>query len=294
MPPEDDPQSAHDGRTLEATIAGAFLLAIIAACGFAALYVSGNETQLAGLCVFVALGSLALGLGLWARYYMPSGPEVEKRHQMRSDDDERERFGQEFYAGERTFSRRRLLTRLLGAGVLASAFAALFPLKSLGPNPGNALAHTNWAKGKRLVDADGKPVRPHDLAQGSAVTVFPEGVHPSNDPSTAQSQTILINYGDGRLKARSGREHWSVDNCVAYSKVCTHAGCPVGLYEASTQRLMCPCHQSLFDVLDGARPVFGPATRSLPQLPLSLDADGYLVAQSDYHTPVGPGYWHRP
>jgi ubiquinol-cytochrome c reductase iron-sulfur subunit len=294
VPTEDDPPPANDGRTLEATIAFAFVVAIIAACGFAALYVSGNETQLAGLCVFVALGSLALGLGLWARYFMPSGPDVEKRHQLRSSDEERESFGKEFDQGERTFTRRRLLTRLLGAGVLAGALAALFPFKSLGPNPGDALAHTNWTKGRRLVDTDGKPLRPGDLLSGSAVTVFPEGVDPKNDPATAASQTVLINYGEAHLNPRPGREHWTVDNCVAYSKVCTHAGCPVGLYEAKSHQLMCPCHQSLFDVLDGARPVFGPAPRSLPQLPLALDDEGYLVAQRDYSTPVGPGYWHRP
>jgi ubiquinol-cytochrome c reductase iron-sulfur subunit len=85
-----------------------------------------------------------------------------------------------------------------------------------------------------------------------------------------------------------------VDGCVAYSKICTHAGCPVGLYDTETRELLCPCHQSLFDATDGARPVFGPATRSLPQLPLAVDAEGFLVARSDYPEPVGPGYWDRP
>ena len=80
---------------------------------------------------------------------------------------------------------------------------------------------------------------------------------------------------------------------IAYSKICTHVGCPVGLYQADTHELLCPCHQSTFDVLDGARPRFGPATRSLPQLPLAVDGDGFLTAQSDFTEPVGPGFWNR-
>ena len=85
----------------------------------------------------------------------------------------------------------------------------------------------------------------------------------------------------------------AVGDVVAYSKVCPHAGCPVGLYEPDTHRLYCPCHQSVFDVLDAAEPKSGPATRPLPQLPLAVDADGYLVARSDYTEPIGPGFWNR-
>ena len=92
---------------------------------------------------------------------------------------------------------------------------------------------------------------------------------------------------------REGREDWTVENIVAYSKICTHAGCPVGLYQAELGLLLCPCHQSTFDVLEWARPVFGPAARSLPQLPLALDDDGYIIATGDFSGPVGPGFWDR-
>jgi ubiquinol-cytochrome c reductase iron-sulfur subunit len=90
-----------------------------------------------------------------------------------------------------------------------------------------------------------------------------------------------------------GRETWAPAGYVAYSKVCTHAGCPVGLYEQQLQLLVCPCHQSMFDVTNGAVPKFGPAPRPLPQLPLQITSDGYLVAQAGYDQPVGPGYWER-
>lgn len=277
-----------DGRYLELAIVVSFVVTILAAAGFAALYVTGNETQLAGICVFAALGGLALGLGLWARWFMPGGEQVEERPPLPSDEAERQVFVADLQRGERSFTRRRLLGRLLGAGVVASGLAALFPFKSLGPNPGKALSRTAWRPGRRLVDEQGKPVRTSDLTVGSAVTVYPEG-----HQSPGDSQTLLIKYGGAPLHLKAGRQDWVEGGCIAYSKVCTHAGCPVGLYQAQTHQLMCPCHQSLFDVLDGAKPVFGPATRSLPQLPLASDAEGYLVARRDYTEPIGPGYWHR-
>jgi ubiquinol-cytochrome c reductase iron-sulfur subunit len=104
---------------------------------------------------------------------------------------------------------------------------------------------------------------------------------------------VLVRVEASRLRPRPGRETWAPEGNVAYSKICTHVGCPVGLYQAPTHELVCPCHQSTFDVLDGARPKFGPATRSLPQLPLAVDQEGFLVAQGDFDEPVGPGYWSR-
>ncbi len=86
---------------------------------------------------------------------------------------------------------------------------------------------------------------------------------------------------------------WTIDGLVAYSKVCTHAGCPVGLYQSESSLLLCPCHQSTFDVLNGAEPTFGPATRALPQLPIAVDEEGFVIATADYSEPVGPGFWNR-
>jgi ubiquinol-cytochrome c reductase iron-sulfur subunit len=138
------------------------------------------------------------------------------------------------------------------------------------------------------VTLDGTPVRLEDLAVGGVLTVFPEGF---TEP--ADSQTLLIRLESDEYAPLPGRENWGPMGFVAYSKICTHAGCPVGLYQASNHELLCPCHQSVFDVLEGARPLSGPAERSLPQLPLAIDDDGYLVAQSDYQEPVGPAFWGR-
>jgi ubiquinol-cytochrome c reductase iron-sulfur subunit len=141
------------------------------------------------------------------------------------------------------------------------------------------------------VREDGSPVRADELPVDGVLTVFPDGHTDAGD-----SPTLLIRTRTNQefeFEPREGRESWTVDGVVAYSKLCTHTGCPVGLYQADEGLLLCPCHQSTFDVYDGARPVFGPAARSLPQLPLAADDEGYLVATDDFSDPVGPGFWDR-
>ncbi len=185
-------------------------------------------------------------------------------------------------------ARRRLLGRMLAAAGGASGLAALFPIASLGPRPGRSLFTTKWRRRSALVDDQGNRVRVADLAVGGVITVFPEG-----HVGAADSQTLLIRLAETSVTTRPGRETWAPMGYVAYSKVCTHAGCPVGLYQQSRERLLCPCHQSTFDVPNGAEPVFGPATRPLPQLPLMVDPDGFLRAQRDFDQPIGPGFWNR-
>jgi ubiquinol-cytochrome c reductase iron-sulfur subunit len=168
----------------------------------------------------------------------------------------------------------------------------VFPLlRSLGPKPGTTFDRTNWKAGIRLVDINGRPIHRADLEFGGYMTVFPEGYSSLEDQ--AVDQTMLIRPRSRPFVTKPGRETWTPDEYVAYSKVCTHAGCPVGLYQEQLYQLLCPCHQSLFDVLQGAIPVFGPAPRPLPQLPLRIDAEGFIVAQSGYHEPIGPGFWER-
>ncbi len=185
--------------------------------------------------------------------------------------------------------RRKLLVGLAGGALVAFGAALIAPIRSLGPRPGGGLKRTAFAGGARIVRQDGTPVRADELNVDGVITVWPEGhTHDADAP------TLLIRTRASQdLVAREGREDWTVDGIVAYSKLCTHTGCPVGLYQAEEGLLLCPCHQSTFDVLDGARPVFGPAARSLPQLPLDVDRDGFLVATADFSDPVGPGFWDR-
>jgi ubiquinol-cytochrome c reductase iron-sulfur subunit len=151
------------------------------------------------------------------------------------------------------------------------------------------------------VTQDGIPVRLGDVAGGGLLTVFPGTLKPGStdeyeEPdlqTKADSTVVLIRLRPGQEVKSQGEPDWVYDNHIAFSKICTHAGCPVSLYEQQTHHLLCPCHQSVFDVLDGARPIFGPAARALPQLPLGVDEEGYFIARGDFREPVGPSYWER-
>ena len=264
-----------------------FVVSMAAAIALAVVYALGGHTQAEGALLFLALGGIGLGIVLWAKAFMPTGHVTEDRGRIASTEDEIDSFTADFDAGGATFERRRLLTRLLvGAGATLAA-AALFPIRSLGPSPGRGLKSTPWRSGIRVVNDEGDAVSAAELDLNGVITVFPEG-HIGDETA----QTVLIRLGD-RIRPRPGREDWSPDGLIAYSKVCTHAGCPVGLFEEESGRLLCPCHQSTFDATDGARPTFGPATRSLPQLPLEVDGEGFLIARSDFTEPVGPGFWDR-
>ena len=282
---EDRPQTE---RRVERRIGVYWGVTALSALVLAGVYLAGGQPQLEGLLLMIAFGSLGLGFVVFARDLLPGSNQTADRHDHISSEEERTAADQSFERGEQPFLRRSFLLRMLGLAGGALGVAALFPINSLGPHPGDTLAHTDWKKNSRLVDADNRPVKLGDLAVNGVLTVFPEGSAGDED-----SQTVLINLGDAPQKVRPGREGWSVDGHVAYSKVCTHAGCPVGLYRSLSHELLCPCHQSTFDVLDGCRPVFGPAATSLPQLALEVDQDGYLRAQHDYSEPIGPGYWNR-
>ncbi|HXY93262.1 MAG TPA: Rieske 2Fe-2S domain-containing protein [Acidimicrobiia bacterium] len=279
-------------------IAVALGLTTASALGLAVLYALGGQSQLEGILLALALGGLGYAFVVAARRLLPQGPFTEDREPLASSEADLEGFGSDFdrlyqdAEGEegsgQALARRRFLLRMFGAAVGAMGLAALFPIASLGPRPGDALFETKWRKGSRVVDEQGKPVKAGDLKVGGVLTVFPEGW-----VGAADSQTLLIRATDHAITTRPGREDWSPRGYVAYSKICTHAGCPVGLYQHSIQRLLCPCHQSTFEVLTGATPVFGPATRALPQLPLMVDENGDLRAQHDFDQPVGPGFWNR-
>ena len=271
-------------RRAEVVVALCFGLTVVASLGLAAVYLRGGQPQAEGVLLSVAFAGLAVGFVVWAKRLMPQGPAVQERHELASSEAERDELEEDF---ER-IGRRSLITRALAAALGALGIAAIFPIRSLGPRAGSSRRRTPWSPGSRLVTDDGRPVRLADVAVGALATVFPEG-----HEGSADAQTVLVRVETDDLEPRPGRETWAPEGLLAYSKVCTHAGCPVGLYQPDTHQLLCPCHQSAFDVLDGARPVFGPATRSLPQLPLVVDADGYIRAQSDFHEPIGPAYWDR-
>ena len=269
-------------------VGAAFIVSILASIALAVIYARGGQPQLEGALLAVSFGALGAGIILWAADLLVPEEIAEERELEPSPPGVRAAAETALEIGERQFTRRRTLSRLLIGALGALGLAALFPIRSLGPGPGRSLFHTQWTAGARLVDDQGRPVSVHDLEVGSVVTIFPEGF-----VGSAVSQALLIRVEPGSLQLPPERRAWAPDGFVAYSKICTHAGCPVGLYHASTHRLLCPCHQSTFDVLRGATPVFGPASRSLPQLPLQAGADGVLRARADFQEPVGSGFWER-
>lgn len=278
--------SSDQGRT---TVAGLGLLAVgsAAALGAAVAYWATSSTQLFG--GLLALSLLAGGAGLvwWAHAAMPDEPAIGEREPLASSEEERAAFVESFVGGERSVGRRRFLAGSLLTLAAGLGAVALSMVRSLGPDPLPILRQTAWKVGTRLVQSDGSPIKLDDLRTGGVVTVFPEG-----HVGDAQSQTLLIRVEPELLDLPADRQGWAPQGVVAYSKICTHAGCPLGLYEDQQHLLLCPCHQSTFDVLRGAEPTSGPADRALPQLPLGVDKNGYVVAQSDYPTPVGPGFWN--
>jgi ubiquinol-cytochrome c reductase iron-sulfur subunit len=271
------------------SVAFAFALSAAASAGLWVTYWVGGQPQVEGALIGVALGGIAVGLVLLAKLFLPTGGLVEERGHLASTPAEREAFSRELEWGEGYLDRRRFLVRMLTVALGALGIAAVFPIRSLGPRPGRSLFRTAWRAGSRVVTEDGRPVAAADLPVGGVLTVFPEG-----HLDAADSQTLLIRMEPNDLVIHPGRESWSPQGYVAYSKICTHAGCPVGLYDQASGQLFCPCHQSVFEAKDGAKPTAGPASRPLPQLPLTVDADGTLRAQRDFTEPVGPGFWNRP
>ena len=156
-----------------------------------------------------------------------------------------------------------------------------------GRHPARACSRRRGGPGSDLAPPDGTPAQVAELPIGGVFTVFPNG-----DTSDPNSATLLIRVEPELLELDPEAAEWAPDGYVAYSKICTHAGCPVGLYRASQHTLICPCHQSEFDVLRGAQPISGPAARALPQLPIARRADGTFVALGDYPEPVGPAFWN--
>lgn len=294
---EDDPRlqpAARNPQLVERVIAVTFLAGIASVAGFGACYWVDAAPWALGATMGLGLSFLGIGLVAWGKYLMPRGPFVEERHVLANTDDDRNAFAAAIVErGGGVIKRRKVLGGLLGSGLGIFGVVAVFPLlRSLGPLPKGTLFHTDWRAGSFLVDITGRRVQVGDLAIGSILTVFPEGTQ-DTDRGQAVDQTVLIRVSNERFTTKKGRESWAPNGYVAYSKLCTHLGCPVGLYEQQLQLLVCPCHQSSFDVHNGALPNFGPAPRPLPQLPLYIDADGFLRSQSDYHEPVGPGFWER-
>ncbi|WZH36734.1 MAG: Rieske 2Fe-2S domain-containing protein [Microbacterium enclense] len=260
--------------------------------------------------LFIGLGIgfalLAIGIGTihWGKSVMSDKEYIEDRHATRGRDETREGAINVFVEANKDsgFGRREIIRNSLFAALAASVIPGITLFRGLAPqdqDPVKLLSHTMWKEGSRLShDPSGRPIRAADVTLGSAFHVIPEelaglGHDEGYLEEKAKAIVLLMRLQPEQLNPETNNMDWSYDGIVAYSKVCTHVGCPVALYEQQTHHLLCPCHQSQFDVANGAAVIFGPAARPLPQLPITVDAEGYLVAQSDFHEPVGPSFWER-
>jgi quinol---cytochrome c reductase iron-sulfur subunit len=276
-------------RRASLVVALAFGAATLAALGLFVVYIAGGQPQVEGALLFVALAGIGAGLMVWATRLMTGIGQITQSRRHAQPPEEKEAAAEAMAGGVEEMSRRRLLYRLLLGAAGALGLAAIFPIRSLGRAPGASLFRTEWRSGQRLVDVDGNLVTRDTLELDSFTTVFPEDFVGSGD-----SQAVLIRVATGSLHLPADRLEGAPDGYVAYSKICTHAGCALGLYLAEVHQLRCPCHQSTFDVLNGAEPVYGPAARALPQLPIEIDPDGTMRALGDFTAPVGPSFWDLP
>jgi ubiquinol-cytochrome c reductase iron-sulfur subunit len=299
-----DPPDPRKARIAERLVAALFIIAMLAGIGFIAAYIglpvhtvdAVLRSNLAlGTTLSIAFLGLAFGATIWVRNLMPAVEITEARKPLASAPEDRAAFAETFEEGAEAsqFVKRPLLRRTLIAATLPIAVAPVVLLRDMGPLPGTSLRHTVWRKGTRLVtDVTNRPIMASEFSSpGGMVTVIPEG-YASDDDALAKAATIIIKFRPEELLPPTVL-NWTVEGIVAYSKICTHVGCPVSLYEQTTHHILCPCHQSTFDATRGAQVIFGPAARPLPQLPITTDAQGYLIAQSDYHQPVGPSFWER-
>jgi len=307
-------------KRAERQVAGLFGLSAVFTLLFCVAYfaldIEGNWNTFAGLGastvalgVFLGIALLCIGVGIiqWARKLMADHEITELRHPARSSDEDRAGTLDALAAGleESGIGRRPLIRNSLLGAVGLLGLPAVVLLRDLGPLPkdvasaeeGTGLRHTLWGvrPNVRVVrDVVGTPIRASDLAIGDLVNAVPDGLFELEgvELQVAKSKGAVIVVKMEPEEIKSG-DNWAIDGVLCFSKICTHVGCPISLYERTTHHVLCPCHQSTFDLSDSAKVVFGPAHRPLPQLPLGVDEEGYLVAMSDFTEPVGPSFWER-
>ena len=259
-----------------------------------------DNTFLLGIGLALALFGIGFGAVHWAKALMDGHDLVELRHGTRGSDETRAKAIEVFHLGnkESGWTRRRLIRNTLIGALVLFPLPGIVIFRDLAPaaDPNDLLKHTMWKKGTRLTkDPSGTPILASEVTLGSVFHVIPDGLNDLEDKleQKAKAAVLLMRLKPEDLHVSKGRETWNYKGIVAYSKICTHVGCPVALYEQQTHHLLCPCHQSQFDITHEAQVIFGPAKRPLPQLPITIDSEGYLVAQSDFHEPVGPSFWER-
>ncbi|MTE18700.1 Rieske 2Fe-2S domain-containing protein [Streptomyces sp. TRM43335] len=316
LPPHEPRVQDIDQRAAkrsERTVALLFTVSMLATVGFIASYVIFPIDQYVhiwplgeisalnfslGLTLGIALFCIGAGAVHWARTLMSDHELIGERHPVEADEDTKEKVLADFHQGakESQIGRRKLIRNTMFGALAVVPLSGVVLLRDLGPLPEDKLRHTAWSRGKLLVNQNtGEPLRPEDVTVGSLVMVQPEGLEEGShdfQKEIAKAAVMLVRLEPEDIKDKRELD-WSHEGIVAFSRICTHVGCPVTLYEQQTHHVLCPCHQSTFDLADGARVIFGPAGHPLPQLRIGVNDDGFLEAQDDFAEPVGPSFWER-
>jgi ubiquinol-cytochrome c reductase iron-sulfur subunit len=284
----------------------------------------GLYTPMLGITLGLTVLGLGIGVLAYVKKFVPHEFVIQQRHDGPSDEVDRQTILAELAdAGNRsTIARRSLIKRTAGAAAgLMGVGLVVFPLGGFIKNPWShsqapedTLNHTGWYEADHSVKVylrkdTGDPtevslVSPADMDGGALQTVFPFRESERNNPEALEAAlnrvdnpVMLIRFRPedaSQIVKRKGQETFNYGDYYAYTKICSHLGCPVSLYEEQTNRILCPCHQSQFNALEYCKPVFGPAARALAQLPLAVDEQtGYFYARSDFIEAVGPGFWER-
>ena len=317
---DTDPKAA---RRAERQVATMFMLSMLFVILFIVVYVAVDISTVVYIPVFgvVGLSNLLLGFTLgaaifligagaiqWAKKLMPDVEVVQQRHDQSSPRKATAEAAANYERGkeESGFARFRMIRRTLIGALVLFPLAFVVLLRDLwtpapgteGKSPADLLSVTIWTKGSRIVsDGTYAPVKPEDLPVGGLISAVPADLQEveeitHNLNARGKAAIILVRMDPSEIRAQQG-DGWDYQGILAFSKICTHVGCPIALYEQRTHHLLCPCHQSTFDLADAGNVVFGPAARRMPQLPIGVDEEGYLVALSDFAEPVGPSFWER-
>ena len=302
-PPPVDPRErelpgrGEHARRAELLTAALLALGGLAGMAFFVVYLlgPGHLTQWLGLALGLSLALLAAALIVAGKAVVPQEVAVEERAQLVDEQAERE-VAELAAAGAEGVTRRKLLAGAAGVAGVGVGVALVTPIASLGPNVSQRIDQTPWRRGVRVVDERGRPITADDVVQGTFVTGFPEGASLRD----LASPIVIVRLPPGAIHLPDGRDpaSWAPEGLLAYSKICTHAGCAIGLYRYPSFRptqprpaLVCPCHYSTFDPARGAEVIFGPAGRPLPQLPLAIDAaTRELRANGGYSGSIGPAW----
>ncbi|MET9154054.1 cytochrome bc1 complex Rieske iron-sulfur subunit [Streptomyces griseoflavus] len=316
LPPHEPRIQDLDERAAkrsERTVALLFTLSMLATVGFIVSFVTipvdqsvyifmlGHISALnfaLGMTLGVALFAIGAGAVHWARTLMSDHEIADERHPIEASPEVKAKVMDDFRQGakESVLGRRKLIRNTMFGALALFPLSGVVLLRDLGPLPGTKLRETAWSKGKLLVNMNtNEPLRPSDIIVGSLTFAQPEGLDPHEHgfmTEIAKAALMLVRIQPDDIKDKQSLE-WSHEGILAYSKICTHVGCPISLYEQQTHHALCPCHQSTFDLSDGAKVIFGPAGHALPQLRIGVNDEGYLEALGDFDEPVGPAFWER-